>query len=214
MFTPLTTPDGFPRADIDVAIVRATRANIRCLRTDYVGLMARVEVAVHAGFAANGNGNGNENSNGNGAAPAAPPPRPASPFARIRSVEQWSPAADAGLRAGDGVTRVGGERSYVEGVAREVRARSTKELTIGLVREGREWEVQILVPPLDEGPLGICLEPMKGKGGGGYEAREAAVLATERARWAQGRAAVTATATGSEERGEPARAHERHLPSP
>ncbi|KAG7133303.1 GTP-binding nuclear protein GSP1/Ran like [Verticillium longisporum] len=42
MTTPLTTRDGFPRADIDVAQVRTTRARIIHLRNDYKDLMAVV----------------------------------------------------------------------------------------------------------------------------------------------------------------------------
>lgn len=52
METRLTTIDGFPRSDIDVATVRTTRARIVQLRNDYKALMAKVEVALHEQFAA------------------------------------------------------------------------------------------------------------------------------------------------------------------
>jgi 26S proteasome regulatory subunit N4 len=66
MDTRLTTIDGFPRSDIDVATstlntctmnrltgpVRTTRARITHLRNDYKALMAKVEVALYEQFAA------------------------------------------------------------------------------------------------------------------------------------------------------------------
>ena len=47
MNTGLTTFDGFPRADIDVAQIRTTRARIVRLKNDYKDVMAKLEVAVH-----------------------------------------------------------------------------------------------------------------------------------------------------------------------
>ncbi|KAI5302613.1 putative 26S proteasome regulatory subunit, partial [Ascosphaera atra] len=51
MNTPLLTPDGFPRSDIDVAQIRTTRARIIRLRNDYKGVMDRVEKGIHEHFA-------------------------------------------------------------------------------------------------------------------------------------------------------------------
>lgn len=45
--TQLVTLDGFPRQDIDVASIRATRANIRRLQNDYAWVMD----AIHRGLA-------------------------------------------------------------------------------------------------------------------------------------------------------------------
>lgn len=109
MTTSLTTLDGFPRSDIDVAQVRTTRARIIRLKNDHKAIMAKLETAVHEHFAA---GKSIE-----GAAGSAPPQaaeiQPAAssavepPFAKVNSVAPNSPADTAGLKAGDKVTRFG-----------------------------------------------------------------------------------------------------------
>lgn len=115
MSTPLTTFDGYPRPDLDIAQIRTTRARIIPLKNDYKELMARIEKAMHAHW---------EN------AAAAPPPVVAAaaaaqpstqnaeatrssrvaleaPFAKVNSVVASSPAATAGLKPGDKITRFG-----------------------------------------------------------------------------------------------------------
>ncbi|KAA6415853.1 MAG: hypothetical protein FRX48_00571 [Lasallia pustulata] len=113
MNTTLTTFDGYPRDDLDIAQIRTTRARIIHLRNDYKGLMSRIEAGLHAHHAE--------------AQRASPLPAPISsqrtttgatsnaadtglveaPFARVNSVVAGSPADDAGLRAGDRIRRFG-----------------------------------------------------------------------------------------------------------
>ncbi|VDQ02211.1 unnamed protein product, partial [Trichobilharzia regenti] len=45
--TPLVDDEGFPRSDIDVALIRITRNNIRCLNTDHKQIMLELETALH-----------------------------------------------------------------------------------------------------------------------------------------------------------------------
>lgn len=107
MSTSLLTFDGFPRADIDVAQIRTTRARINQLKTDHKALMSQLEVAIHEHFAS---GESLEPSTAASAPSAtsasssrtsAAPPVTQPAFAKINTVTEGSPAALAGLLAGD-----------------------------------------------------------------------------------------------------------------
>lgn len=116
MTTSLLTPDGFPRADLDVAQIRTTRSRVIHLRNDYKELMNVIEKAVHAHFeflqknplpensaspapATNGTSNGTSQA---GAAQVLE-----APFAKVNSVVEGSPAAQAGLKPQDLIRRFG-----------------------------------------------------------------------------------------------------------
>lgn len=120
MNTSLTTFDGFPRADLDVAQIRTTRARIIRLKNDYKALMAKLEDVVHQHFAEGKVPEGDLNaltdrgtrerttmnelphvSNASSTSTSS------NPFARVNSVERGSPADQAGLKVGDQVVRFG-----------------------------------------------------------------------------------------------------------
>ena len=118
MNTPLLTPDGFPRADLDVAQIRTTRARIIHLRNDYKELMVVIEKAVHAHFEnlqknpvqaatsaplANGTTNGVNGTHATRAAATILEP----PFAKVNSVVEGSPAEQAGLKPQDLIREFG-----------------------------------------------------------------------------------------------------------
>ncbi|KAK4931658.1 hypothetical protein LTR28_011516, partial [Elasticomyces elasticus] len=120
MNTSLTTFDGFPRADLDVAQIRTTRARIIELKNDYKDLMKKIETGLHEYYAAGAavatasipsslqTTSARVSTTGtssNGA--SASTPALEAPFAKVNSVVVASPADTAGLRAGDRITRFG-----------------------------------------------------------------------------------------------------------
>jgi 26S proteasome non-ATPase regulatory subunit 9 len=103
MNTTLTTFDGYPRDDVDVAQIRVTRARIIGLRNDWKSIMDKIEKGLHQQF---------DDMKKNGITEATPTPAagpstvgtsaesaPETPFARVNSVEHGSPAHEAGLKA-------------------------------------------------------------------------------------------------------------------
>ncbi|KAL1988324.1 hypothetical protein VTN96DRAFT_10007 [Rasamsonia emersonii] len=136
MNTPLLTPDGFPRNDIDVAQIRITRARIIHLRNDHKEVMKYLEKGLHAHFEAlrqaQGAPTGDPASTSTTAPTSTSVPASASaststsqpqitqetstsqagmvetPFARVNSVASGSPADRAGLKAGDTIRSFGG----------------------------------------------------------------------------------------------------------
>ncbi|KAG9205420.1 putative 26S proteasome regulatory subunit [Epicoccum nigrum] len=109
MNTGLTTFDGFPRSDIDVPQIRTTRARIIRLKNDYKELMSRIEQGLHEHHARLAEQAQNDSAAASQpqAGQSAPPAALEAPFAKVNSVVAGSPADDAGLRAGDTITKFG-----------------------------------------------------------------------------------------------------------
>ncbi|KAL1878772.1 putative 26S proteasome regulatory subunit [Diaporthe australafricana] len=117
MHTSLLTPDGFPRADIDVAQIRTARARIIYLRNDYKDLMARIEKHIHEHFASLAENATDAEVPAASSSSAGDAPGPAmrdyvlerlgDPFAKINTVAPGSPAASAGLQPGDLIRNFG-----------------------------------------------------------------------------------------------------------
>ncbi|TKA33134.1 hypothetical protein B0A50_00687 [Salinomyces thailandicus] len=117
MTTSLTTFDGFPRSDIDVAQIRTTRARIIRLKNDHKALMSKLEIAVQEAFAA---GKAPEFAATSSAASRTPVVQTEigaaasssttaiePPFARVNTVVSNSPADIAGMQVADKVTKFG-----------------------------------------------------------------------------------------------------------
>ncbi|KAK4181635.1 putative 26S proteasome non-ATPase regulatory subunit 9 [Triangularia setosa] len=116
MNTSLLTHDGFPRADIDVAQIRTTRARIIHLRNDWKDLMALIEKRLHEHFANlednDDDATVNDVTNVTVFLPQDSIPETPDPaFAKVNTVVENSPAATAGLKPGDLIRNFG----YVNG---------------------------------------------------------------------------------------------------
>jgi 26S proteasome non-ATPase regulatory subunit 9 len=174
MNTGLTTFDGFPRADIDVAQIRTTRARIVRLKNDYKAVMAKLEIVVHEHFAAgksaeslppastSGSATSATATAGttSGQAGAAPSLTSAiePPFARVNTVVENSPADTAGLTAGDRVTRFGyvdwTNHERLSKVAQVVQQNENHMILVKVLRDGQMVRLE-LTPRRDWGGRGL-----------------------------------------------------------
>jgi 26S proteasome non-ATPase regulatory subunit 9 len=142
MNTRLLTPDGFPRADLDVAqskqlllspsyvftdnfLVRTTRSRIIYLKNDYKALMNVIEKTIHEHFAnlaqqpAEAADASSSQSSESRPLAARPAPTLDPAFATVNSVVPGSPAESAGLKPGDEIRNFGYvNRSNNEGLRR------------------------------------------------------------------------------------------------
>ncbi|KAH8905507.1 hypothetical protein BR93DRAFT_881244 [Coniochaeta sp. PMI_546] len=164
MNTPLLTRDGFPRADIDVAQIRTTRARIIYLRNDYKELMSVIEKYLHEHFASL------EDED-----EVAPPTFNTSdlrdsipeqldqPFAKVNSVVENSPAEAAGLRAGDLIRNFGyvnrENHDNLKKVAECVQGNEGQNILVKVSRNVAGGQIQelrlTLVPKRDWGGRGL-----------------------------------------------------------
>ncbi|EEQ91533.1 26S proteasome non-ATPase regulatory subunit Nas2 [Blastomyces dermatitidis ER-3] len=179
MLTSLTTFDGYPRDDLDIAQIRTTRARIIHLRNDYKDVMARVEQGVHEGFARlRDQQNANcppttttstpstwtsTTSVEDSATSSAQAGIIETPFAKINNVADGSPAAQAGIKVGDRVRSVGHvnwmNHENLTKVAEVVRRNEGKTILVKLVRKDESGEMKDLTvqltPRRNWGGLGL-----------------------------------------------------------
>lgn len=145
MSTSLTTFDGYPRADLDIAQIRTTRARIIRLKNDHKALMKQVEIAVQEAFASgktadlaqipstNGTSTASTAFGANTSAAIEPP------FARVNTVVPGSPAEQAGLKAGDKIVKFGSvnwtNHERLSRVAQVVQAGENSVVDVRVLRE-------------------------------------------------------------------------------
>ncbi|ENH60781.1 26S proteasome non-ATPase regulatory subunit 9 [Fusarium oxysporum f. sp. cubense race 1] len=165
MNTSLLTNDGFPRADIDVAQIRTTRARIIRLRNDYTALMTRIEKFLHEHFASldeNESAPVASSSHSQGILPDSVPTPLDPPFAKINTVAAGSPAESAGLKPGDEIRNFG----YVNR-ANHDNLRKVAECVQG--NEGNNVFIRVSRPDgvAERQELRLTLTPRKDWGGRG-----------------------------------------------
>ncbi|KAL4932050.1 putative 26S proteasome non-ATPase regulatory subunit Nas2 [Aspergillus undulatus] len=172
MNTALTTFDGFPRDDIDVAQIRTIRAQIIRLRYDHKQVMSQVEKGIHSHFAGLQSTRSNETSTSNIIGSAARPSGPTSstaatgvltPFAKVNSVMSGSPAGQAGLQAGDTIRSFGSvnwlNHERLSKVAEVVQQNEGRTIIVKISRNG--------ATPANPANLDLELVPRRDWGGRG-----------------------------------------------
>ncbi|KAL6887887.1 hypothetical protein GGI43DRAFT_417309 [Trichoderma evansii] len=173
METPLLTRDGFPRADLDIAQIRTTRARIIRLRNDYKNLMGVIEKYLHEHFANLQEGDEAPSTAGDELRilPDSQSEQLDEPFAKVNSVAANSPAQQAGLQAGDEIRNFGYvNRSNHDGlkkVAECVQGNEGKNIFIKVSRPdgvARRQELRLTLTPRKDwggrGMLGCHILPL------------------------------------------------------
>ncbi|KAJ5769824.1 uncharacterized protein N7511_001875 [Penicillium nucicola] len=177
MTSSLTTFDGYPRDDIDIAQVRTTRVRIIHLRNDHKAVMQLLEKGIHAHFANLQNTpDAQPTTNGTSATPSAQPTEqptaqpatvasatPGTAFAKVNSVVPGSPADQAGLRAGDAIRSFGSvnwlNHERLSKVSETVQQNQGRPVSVKVSRTG----------PIGSSPLELDLQltPRQNWGGRG-----------------------------------------------
>ncbi|KAF2090989.1 hypothetical protein K490DRAFT_33273 [Saccharata proteae CBS 121410] len=172
MNTGLTTFDGYPRDDIDIAQIRTTRARIIHLRNDHRALMARIETGLHEHHAALSRSNAAATAQAGTSSSSSTTAGSTSirqvPFAKVNGVVPGSPAESAGLRAGDRVVGFGDvnwmNHEKLAKVADTVGRSEGRVVAVKVLREGEGEVVELQLRPRRDwggrGLLGCHLLPL------------------------------------------------------
>ncbi|UQC80680.1 GTP-binding nuclear protein GSP1/Ran [Colletotrichum lupini] len=141
--------DGFPRADLDIAQVRTTRARIIHLRNDYKELMAMVEKQLHEHFASLQEEEKPEvplsgGANNTLADHSASQPLE-EPFAKVNAVVPGSPAELAGLKPNDQIRIFG----YVNSSNHDNLKKTKRPVLVRISRpsQGAREELHVTLTP-------------------------------------------------------------------
>ena len=148
---PLVTPDGFPRADIDVHEVALTRANAARLRNDGSAVQRRLAELLEKSPLARGSVTGSTSSGG--CATTA-----TTGLAYVAMIAPGGPAATAGLRDGDLLLTLSG---YTE-----TGQQPLKQLQL-LVLGAEDGELSAKVRRPSGETVDVTLRPRRGWGGAG-----------------------------------------------
>ncbi|KAF8243781.1 hypothetical protein K440DRAFT_34546 [Wilcoxina mikolae CBS 423.85] len=170
MNTSLTTFDGYPRDDIDVAQIRTTRVRIIHLRNDYKDLMMKIETGLHAHHAAlAAEAEATSASSAEGGNNASNSADIQTPFAKINSVAPNSPAAEAGMQKGDYIKKFGSVNALnhekLKKLTELVSSNEGKPITVLLSRKetGSDVDREVTIVPrlwAGTGKLGCYILPL------------------------------------------------------
>ncbi|KAM0129804.1 hypothetical protein ACHAP3_001604 [Botrytis cinerea] len=157
MNTRLLTPDGFPRADLDVAQIRTTRSRIIYLKNDHKALMSVIEKHIHEHFARLAENPNTEEPvvdevQAGRIVPSFDEPAPLDlPFAKVNSVAAGSPADDAGLKPGDTIRNFGyvnhANHDGLKRVGECVQGNEGREVMVKVSRDSGRQELQLSLTP-------------------------------------------------------------------
>jgi len=167
---PLVDEEGYPRADVDVIAARNDRHKLARLKSDYDALTDRIQAMLFELHASEKAGKEKEEPirtmQRKSEADSTPPQPTSGPFAVVEEVQADSPAAEAGLQAGDRILEFGDVRKGMGGdessrLAAAVQAAENQTLRILLLRTG-QVQVTHVVPKKWAGPgtLGCRLKPL------------------------------------------------------
>ncbi|GAA5970063.1 hypothetical protein JCM8115_002723 [Rhodotorula mucilaginosa] len=177
MDTPLVDPEGFPRADIDVAGVRTARVHIIRLRNDLRALLREMEQLVlrglprEAGDPSRDEGllraNGDMRMNGEGGHDEEDDEQER-PFARVDAVAPNSPAHQAGLVREDLLLSLGSvsftNHDNLRAVAALVACSESVQLPVAVLRGSERARVEMTLTPRSgwggRGLLGCHIVPV------------------------------------------------------
>lgn len=161
--------DGFPRSDVDVVTVRLIRSKIIRLRNDHSAVMSQLQhhltqqLKVH---------NTSDDYNEKLSPKASFRPEIINPkaqaFAFVRAVDSGSPAAKAGLLAGDRIVIFDGDIKFenhdnLKAVAYRVKVKKDTEVSVEILRGSGERNRLHLIPTekwAGRGLLGCHIVPL------------------------------------------------------
>ncbi|EHN01862.1 Nas2p [Saccharomyces cerevisiae x Saccharomyces kudriavzevii VIN7] len=140
MDSPLVTPDGYPRSDVDVLQITMIRKNVNMLKNDLNHVLQKSHVLLNQHFD-NMNVKTHQKTNDNGANSGDQPVQYAIPFAFISEVVPGSPSDKAGIQINDKLISIGSvhaaNHSKLQNIQAVVIKNEEKPLPVRLLRDGQ-----------------------------------------------------------------------------
>ncbi|XP_047237836.1 26S proteasome non-ATPase regulatory subunit 9 [Girardinichthys multiradiatus] len=162
---PLVDAEGYPRADVNLYMIRDARHSISCLQNDHKAIMAQIEEALHM-LHAREKAKKERDEAASQEEPMEQQVTLRPPFARVDAVTVGSPASGAGLKVGDEVIEFGSVNTSnfqnLQNIAAVVQHSEGKPLRVAVIRSGQK--VQMSLTPQrwsGRGLLGCNIVPVQ-----------------------------------------------------